>query len=275
MPISALDGASAEHWMEVRTILTDAVESILDPKFTVRIVSDADETGIIQKRIVQNVYGSDIIVCDVSGKNPNVMFELGMRLAFDKPVVIVKDDKTDYAFDTGIIEHLTYPRDLRFTRILEFKNALAAKVLATHKAGDSPDHSPFLKNFGRFHVASLSETEISPEKLTLELLEELRREIARLGRRITAQTQLPVHKPPFDNLPLREYVADYMTRNPSKPASGLLADEEFLVGAFRAVEPMGTFLSIRDAREALVHEMRMMGLSDQRPTLNSNPSSSP
>jgi hypothetical protein len=34
------------------------------------------------------------------------MFELGMRLAFDKPTVIIKDDKTDYMFDTGIIEHV-------------------------------------------------------------------------------------------------------------------------------------------------------------------------
>ena len=70
MPISALDGMTAEHWLEVRSILEDAAESIPDPRFKVRIVSDADETGIIQKRIVQNVYGSDIIVCDVSGKIP-------------------------------------------------------------------------------------------------------------------------------------------------------------------------------------------------------------
>jgi hypothetical protein len=71
---------------------------------------NADDIGVIQKRIVQNLYSSDVIVCDVSGKNPNVMFELGMRLAFDKPTLIVKDDKTDYSFDTGIIEHVPYPR---------------------------------------------------------------------------------------------------------------------------------------------------------------------
>lgn len=81
-------------------------------------MSDADDVGVIQKRIVQGVYGADLIVCDVSCKNSNVMFELGMRLAFDKPTVIIKDDKTDYTFDTGVIEHITYPRDLRFQRNL-------------------------------------------------------------------------------------------------------------------------------------------------------------
>jgi hypothetical protein len=34
-------------------------------------------------------------------KNPNVMFELGMRLAFDKPAIIIKDNRTNYSFDTA------------------------------------------------------------------------------------------------------------------------------------------------------------------------------
>jgi hypothetical protein len=34
-------------------------------------------------------------LCDVSGKNANVMFELGLRLAFDNPTIIIKDDKTE------------------------------------------------------------------------------------------------------------------------------------------------------------------------------------
>jgi hypothetical protein len=68
MPISALDGCPAEHWSDVKTIITEAAESISDPKFVVSLVSDADDIGVIQKRIVQNTYNSDIIICDVSGK---------------------------------------------------------------------------------------------------------------------------------------------------------------------------------------------------------------
>ena len=65
-------------------MLFDAIRlAAFDP----RMVSDSDEVSVIQKRIVQNIYNNPIVVCDVSGKNANVMFELGMRLAFDKPVV--------------------------------------------------------------------------------------------------------------------------------------------------------------------------------------------
>ena len=130
MPISAIDNCSAEHWTEVLTIVKEVIK---DAEFEPNLVSDADDSGIIQKRIIQNLYKNEIVVCDVSAKNPNVMFELGMRLAFDKPTIIIKDDKTDYSFDTSVIEHVAYPRDLRFTKILKFKETLKSKIISTYE----------------------------------------------------------------------------------------------------------------------------------------------
>jgi hypothetical protein len=175
MPISAIDGVPKEHWVDVLQILKD---SIYSAGFEVNLVSDADEVSIIQKTIVQNLYSNDIIVCDVSCKNPNVMFELGMRLAFDKPTIIIKDDKTDFTFDTSVIEHLTYPRDLRFNTITHFKELLAKKVKATfQKASEDTNFTTFLKNFGEFKVAQIKEKEISSEQYVLEALRDLRKEV--------------------------------------------------------------------------------------------------
>ena len=114
MPISAIGDCTEQHWADVRDIIETAINTA---GFEPRLVSDAEEVGIIQKRIIQNVYNDPIVVCDVSGKNPNVMFELGLRLAFDKPTIIIKDEKTSYTFDTALIEHLEYPQDLRFAKI--------------------------------------------------------------------------------------------------------------------------------------------------------------
>ena len=193
MPISAIDGCSAEHWSDVKAIVQESIESIAAPKFSSRLVSDADDIGVIQKRIVQGVYTSDVLVCDVSAKNSNVMFELGMRLAFDRPTVIIKDDKTDYSFDTSIIEHIPYPRDLRFSRIVSFKKQLAEKVLATYLAAQkNPDHSTFLKNFGTFKVAHLDEKEASSEQVVLEMLSDLQREVSQLRRQPTTRSRASV-----------------------------------------------------------------------------------
>jgi hypothetical protein len=197
MPISSLDGCHADHWSEVKTIIVEAVDSIGIPRFRTRLVSDADESGVIQKRIVQNLYSSDIVVCDVSGKNPNVMFELGLRLAFDKPAVIVKDDQTDYSFDTAVIEHIPYPRDLRFASIVEFKKKLAGKVGGTYQASvDDPKHSPFLKSFGQFQVATLAQSEVSPDKMIIDMLAEVQREMQSLKRRVWEPEKASVPSPP-------------------------------------------------------------------------------
>lgn len=198
MPISVLDGCTEEHWGEVKSIIIESVTSISDYIFSVNIVSDADEVGVIQKRIVQNVYKSDIVICDVSGKNPNVMFELGMRLAFDKPTIIVKDDKTDYSFDTGIIEHITYPRDLRFAKIILFKTELANKVKATYsKSISDPEHSTFLKNFGKFQVANLSEEVVSSDEVVINMLNNIQMELSALRSRSTRETAVFHQKIPI------------------------------------------------------------------------------
>ena len=177
MPISAMDGCSEQHWAEVQSILTETLEMA---GFSAVLVSSADEVGVIQRRIIQNLYENPIVVCDVSGKNPNVMFELGLRLAFDKPTIIIKDDKTSYSFDTGPIEHLEYPRDLRFSRIIEFKQNLIEKVSATHKKANSdPNFSTFLKHFGEFSVSKLETGKVSKEDYIIEELVSLKRLLVR------------------------------------------------------------------------------------------------
>ena len=111
----------------------------------------------------------------ISAKNPNVMFELGLRLSFDKPTIIVKDDKTSYSFDTSPIEHLTYPRDLRFSQIVDFKSQLSSKIKSTHRvATNDPNYTTFLKHFGTFAIAKLDSKEVSADELILIELRDLR-----------------------------------------------------------------------------------------------------
>lgn len=172
MPISATDGCAESHWSEVFSIISDASDHA---GFSASLVSSADEVSVIQKRIVQNLYHNPIVVCDVSGRNANVMFELGMRLAFDKPTIVVKDDKTPFSFDTAPIEHLEYPRDLRFQKIVDFKQKLSEKIRLTVDAStNDASYSTFLKSFGQFVVARLDEKEVSTQQYVIEELRSLR-----------------------------------------------------------------------------------------------------
>ena len=171
MPISALDGCNESHWADVLEILRDSIEKA---GFDASLVSHANEAALIHKTIVQNLHDNPIVVCDVSGKNSNVMFELGMRLTFDKPTIVIKDDKTSYSFDTSPIEHLEYPRDLRFSRIVDFKDRLTEKIRATHaKESNDPNYSTFLKHFGDFITPKIDKREVPGQEYIIDRLNNL------------------------------------------------------------------------------------------------------
>lgn len=188
MPISAIDGCNESHWADVMYILTSCIERA---GFEANIVSNADDIGVIQKRIVQNLYDNPIVICDVSGKNPNVMFELGLRLAFDKPTIIVKDEKTSYSFDTSPIEHLEYPRDLRYNKIEDFKIKLIDKIKKTYKKSqEDPQFSTFLKHFGEFKVAKIDQKEVSQQEFIMDEIKSLRRLILQTNRQSSSQREL-------------------------------------------------------------------------------------
>lgn len=171
MPIAGM-GADypADHWVDVIKILQTAIERA---GFTPRIVSDSEESTVIHGSIINNIYNDAIIVCDVSNKNANVMFELGMRLAFNKPVVIVKDDKTDYSFDTGNIQHEPYRKDLRHSSVEKFISDLSRKIKKTYEASLTQEYQSFLSYFGKFEVARIENKPIGESEAIEKLLNKM------------------------------------------------------------------------------------------------------
>lgn len=170
MPIAAMGDYSESHWLDVQNIIKEAVSFA---GYEARLVSESADATVIIRSIVQNVYQDEIVVCDVSGMNPNVMFELGMRLAFDKPVVIIKDEVTRFSFDISTIEHLEYPKSLRYQSIQQFKVKLADKIRATSKASQEDGYRSFLSNFGSFTVANLKDTTLNESEALERILGKL------------------------------------------------------------------------------------------------------
>jgi hypothetical protein len=179
MPISTNESGSAEHWRQVRDIICAA---LIETDLNVKMVSESDEVNVIHNNIVTNVYANDIVICDVSSRNPNVMFELGMRLAFDKPVVIIKDRETPYTFDVGNIYHIEYPRSLNYIEILEFQKELKEKTLMTLDASQQPDYSPFLSNYKIKKLAGIEVEFVGKEEFMMSSLKEIMGELKRLNR---------------------------------------------------------------------------------------------
>ncbi|WP_374446320.1 hypothetical protein [Providencia sp.] len=187
MPIANTEGYPAGHWNDVYSIVCKAATSA---NFKPNLVSFDGDIGVIQKRIVQNIYSNPIVICDISSRNANVMFELGMRLAFDKPTIIIKDNKTPYSFDISPIEHLEYPADLRYQSINDFQDKLKNKIIETvRKSETDPEFTTFLKHFGTFKVAQLDEKEISSTEFLMAELNEIKNSIYMMHQATKVQPQ--------------------------------------------------------------------------------------
>lgn len=176
-PIAAMGEYSESHWAEVHAIIEEAAEVA---GYEARLVSESESIGVIVGHIVSNLYHDEIVICDVSGKNPNVMFELGLRIAFQKPVIIVTDDLTGFSFDISAIKHIPYPSTLRYDAINKFKRDLASAIKAT-VAYNGPG---YLAQFGNITVADLPDRELDTQMI-VSSIQEMGQSIRSIEKRLS------------------------------------------------------------------------------------------
>tara|TARA_R110000782_G_scaffold102483_5_gene189508 strand:+ start:12226 stop:12609 length:384 start_codon:yes stop_codon:yes gene_type:complete len=55
--------------------------------------------GRIMDQVIASIRRADYVVADLSGRNPNVFYELGFAHALDKPSVLLVRDLNDVPFD--------------------------------------------------------------------------------------------------------------------------------------------------------------------------------
>ena len=77
-----------------RIFIPAAIAAGFEVKTALRKGSD-----VIQSTIVNDLLSADLVLADLTEHNPNVLFELGMRMAEDKPVVLVRAKGTGAIFD--------------------------------------------------------------------------------------------------------------------------------------------------------------------------------
>ena len=115
MPISDVDGYDKGHFTRVyEYLIKPAVESAgYEP---VR-ADDTSKANFIVVDILQQILACDIAICDLSSRNPNVFYELGVRQAFNKKTVLICDERTPKPFDTSGIRTLPYSASLRVDEV--------------------------------------------------------------------------------------------------------------------------------------------------------------
>jgi hypothetical protein len=65
-----------------------------------------EDSDIIHHTIINQLLNAHLVIADMTDHNPNVFVELGIRLAKEKPVVLIKSKDTGPVFD---VDHLMRP----------------------------------------------------------------------------------------------------------------------------------------------------------------------
>jgi hypothetical protein len=132
MPISDVEGYPKGHFQHVYDdIIKPAVEQT---EFLPIRADEVKETNFIHLDMLKKLIEAPIAICDLSTRNPNVLFELGIRQAFDKPVVLIQEKGTPKIFDIGPLRYLEYSKDMKYHEVLKTQKELKETIEATKAA---------------------------------------------------------------------------------------------------------------------------------------------
>ena len=79
-----------------KTVIRPAVEDAGDD---CRRADDFFGPGTIIDDIVASIRSADYLIADLTGRNPNVFYELGFAHALEKPVILLTQESDDIPFD--------------------------------------------------------------------------------------------------------------------------------------------------------------------------------
>src|SRR5215211_5788209 len=72
-------------------------------------------TQSIVERVYEQIARADLIIADMSGRNPNVYYEAGYARALKKPIIFLSQE-SDIPFDLKHYPHIHYGGDIRLLR---------------------------------------------------------------------------------------------------------------------------------------------------------------
>lgn len=155
MPISDPDGYETGHFQQVYEDLF--VPACAQAGYRAVRADHVKQTNLIHLDVLQKIIDSPMALCDLSSRNPNVLFELGLRQAFDMPVVLVQEIGTPPIFDINPLRYTNYHKEMLYRHVIEDQKEITAAINATREdIGNNKSVNSIVKLLSLTHAASLT-----------------------------------------------------------------------------------------------------------------------
>lgn len=113
-------------------VYEDHIKKVCDEMgFSCERADDISITSNIMNDIWSLINNADIIICDCTGKNPNVFYELGLAHAIGKNVICITQNTEDIPFDIKHIRYIKYDYNPR--GMAKFEKTLGQYIAAINK----------------------------------------------------------------------------------------------------------------------------------------------
>lgn len=98
--ITPIGSPESEIFKKTEGLINSALRPVLkDHGFIPLPAHHIDSTGSINKQIIEKIVNSELVIANLTGVNPNVMYELAIRHSFGKRVITVAESNTKLPFD--------------------------------------------------------------------------------------------------------------------------------------------------------------------------------
>lgn len=147
-------------------LIKSAIQPVLEEAgFTVVAAHQMSDTGSITRQVIERVLGDDLVIANLTGLNPNVMYELAIRHAARKPVLVVAENGTNLPFDISDERTIFYSNDMHGVEDLKAALSTAIGVALADKSPDNPIYRAVQSNVMRATVKDKPEQQYLLERL--------------------------------------------------------------------------------------------------------------
>lgn len=123
-PIGDTNSMTRRH---IEGVIDSAIIPVAKEKgYNVRVAHREHGQGLITEDIINLICDADIVIANLTGLNPNVMFEVALRYCTDKPIIHICESGTNLPFDIKDQRTIFYTNDM--LGVKELKQDLENKL---------------------------------------------------------------------------------------------------------------------------------------------------
>ena len=126
--ITPIGNENSEIRRHIDGIIDAAIKPVIEDEYGYKtdVAHRIDAPGNISKQVILEVYNCDLAIANLTGNNPNVMYELALRHCFGKPTIIIADSTTKLPADIIGERSIFYINDAQ--GVIDLRKKLSSMV---------------------------------------------------------------------------------------------------------------------------------------------------